>query len=202
MSAINKPHFRSFETWGACSRCGTRFAYQSLRRERLTGLLLCTPQSWPQPRKDGCWDPWHPFLSFQLKADRSIEPPLEPLPMRTGLDNVFSAGPGIVSSPPDGANWKAVARTNYQMPVPPGIALQQFPKPKIGPDSSVAAAMVPADFRSAGFDGVFIPASNQYTPTQSPFIDLPPVPTPPTAEQLAEEYPPLNLPQDQIINKV
>jgi hypothetical protein len=192
---VAKPHFAPFEVWGACSRCGTRFAYASLRRERLTGLLLCTDESWPNPRPRGCWDPWPEILSFQAAADRSIEPPREPLPLRTGLDDVFSAAPGIVPAPPDGARFNQVATTNYQLTTPTGIAMQQFPNAYIRPDASRVQSIQSTDFIPAEYDGVFVP-------TQSERVDLPPEPTPPTEEQLQEEYPPLNLPQDMIVKKV
>jgi len=84
-----KPKFAPFETWGACSRCGARVAYNTLARERATGLLVCTHAS-GRPVAP-CLDKWPELYDFQVFPDRSIEPPAEPLPTRWGLDNIFSA---------------------------------------------------------------------------------------------------------------
>ena len=86
-----KPKFRNAELWGACSRCGARVKYSTLRRERLTGLLVCTKASGRPVRP--CWDPWPEVLDFQVKPDRSIEPPAEPLPGRWNLDAIWGNGP-------------------------------------------------------------------------------------------------------------
>jgi hypothetical protein len=86
-----KPKFRPFETWGACSRCGARVAHRTLKRERLTGLLMCTEASCRPVRP--CWDPWPEVYDFQVFSDRSIEPPPEPLPARWNLDAIWGNGP-------------------------------------------------------------------------------------------------------------
>jgi hypothetical protein len=62
--------------------------YNTLARERLTGLLVCT-QSSGRPVK-ACLDPWPEVFDFQVHPDRSTDPPLEPLPVRWGLDNIWS----------------------------------------------------------------------------------------------------------------
>ncbi len=84
-----KPRFGRFVLWGACSRCGARCRYDTLARERLTGLLVCTASSGRPVRF--CLDPWPEIFDFQAYPDRSIEPPPEPLPARWMLDDIFSA---------------------------------------------------------------------------------------------------------------
>jgi hypothetical protein len=84
-----KPKFGRFEVWGACSRCGARVRYNTLARERLTGLLVCTKSSGRPVRP--CLDPWPPVYDFQASTDNSINPPPEPLPVRWGLDDIWSA---------------------------------------------------------------------------------------------------------------
>ena len=91
--------FGRFTTWGACARCGDRVAYNTLQRERLTGLLVCGPSSGRPVAY--CWDPWPPVLDFQVKPDRSIEPPAEPLPARWGFDDISSAVKGMKMAPDD-----------------------------------------------------------------------------------------------------
>jgi hypothetical protein len=83
-----KPKFGRFETWGACSRCGARVPYNTLARERLTGLLVCTQTS-GRP-VTACLDPWPPVYDFQVFSDSSTDPPPEPLPVRWGLDDIWS----------------------------------------------------------------------------------------------------------------
>jgi hypothetical protein len=83
-----KPKFGQFETWGACSRCGARVKYSTLARERLTGLLVCTRSS-GRPVTP-CLDPWPPVYDFQVFPDNSTDPPPEPLPVRWGLDDIWS----------------------------------------------------------------------------------------------------------------
>lgn len=86
-----KPKFGSAELWGACSRCNARVRYSTLRRERLTGLLVCSDTS-GRP-VSSCWDPWPEYFDFQAFPDRSIEPPAEPLALRYNLDNIWGNGP-------------------------------------------------------------------------------------------------------------
>ena len=209
---VKRPLFPAFAVWGACSRCGTRFAYESLRREKLTGLLLCTDASWPSPRARGCWDPWHPSLSFQTRADRSIEPPREPLPMRTGLDDIFSAAFGPTIAAPDGNRWNYLVRSNFQtIATPAPVYINAFstaskdgPRFMASPQAVDRSALDPTAFDqfnvvgapdgSASYDGVFVPS-------QSTRKNVPP--SPPTgAQELTEDFPPLNLPLILIDKKV
>lgn len=86
-----KPKFRSSETWGACSRCNARVRYSTLRRERLTGLLVCSASSGRSTKF--CWDPWPAVYDFQAFPDKSTDPPPEPLPLRYDLDDIWGNGP-------------------------------------------------------------------------------------------------------------
>jgi hypothetical protein len=85
------PKFAPFTVWGACSRCNARVKYSTLKKERLTGLLVCTKASGRGTR--ACWDPWPPFYDFQAFPDNSINPPPEPLPLRYNLDAIWGNGP-------------------------------------------------------------------------------------------------------------
>lgn len=89
----SKPEFGFAETWGACSRCNARVRYSTLKRERLTGLLMCTRASGRSVRP--CWDPWPEVLDFQVFPDNSINPPAEPLPLRYNLDAIWGNGPEV-----------------------------------------------------------------------------------------------------------
>ena len=104
-----KPRFGRFETWGACSRCGDRVPYNTLARERLTGLLVCT-QSSGRPVKP-CLDPWPPVYDYQVHPDRSIEPPPEPLPARWGLDDIWSVNT-MKMAPDDAVRVQAFLKLN------------------------------------------------------------------------------------------
>lgn len=86
-----KPKFGPAVTWGACSRCNARVRYSTLRRERLTGLLVCSDASGRSVRP--CFDPWPAVYDFQAYPDKSIEPPPEPLPLRYNLDAIWGNGP-------------------------------------------------------------------------------------------------------------
>jgi hypothetical protein len=86
-----KPKFPPYATWGACSRCNARVLHSTLKRERLTGLLVCTKASGRATRP--CWDPWPEIYDFQAFPDKSIEPPPEPLPLRWNLDAIWGNGP-------------------------------------------------------------------------------------------------------------
>jgi len=86
-----KPKFPKYAVWGACSRCNARVLYSTLKRERLTGLLVCSKSSGRATRP--CWDPWPEIYDFQAFPDTSIDPPPEPLPLRYNLDAIWGNGP-------------------------------------------------------------------------------------------------------------
>jgi hypothetical protein len=163
-----KPSFRPFETWGACSRCGARVRYSTLRRERLTGLLMCSDAS-GRPVSP-CWDPWPEVFDFQVKPDRSIEPPAEPLPARWNLDAIWGNGPeqGTTSdfaNAPAAAPDDATRLANLVATVPyyallgknPGIS---YDGPTLREQVQTATTIVPADY-----DGTFLPSSSIRTVT-------------------------------------
>ncbi len=164
----HKPSFRPYETWGACSRCNARVKYSSLRRERLTGLLLCSSSSGRPVRP--CWDPWPHVYDFQAFSDKSIDPPPEPLPLRYNLDDIWGNGP-----PPGGTT-----RTYANAPQAAGddaTRLQQLVKavPYYGIIGRTAAFMPTERFSddvfnlttilSADYDGTYLPSSSIRTVT-------------------------------------
>lgn len=149
-----KPKFGRFETWGACSRCGARVAYRTLARERLTGLLVCTSSS-GRPVKP-CFDPWPPVYDFQVFSDSSTDPPPEPLPVRWGLDHLWSANP-MKMAPDDSARVQSymvppqnmrdsASFTSYR------TALNQ------NQDRTTLTHINPADY-----DGTFVPSNSVRT---------------------------------------
>lgn len=161
-----KPAFRSAETWGACSRCNTRVRYTSLRRERLTGLLVCSETS-GRPVAP-CWDPWPEVYDFQLSPDRSIEPPPEPLPLRYNLDNIWGNGPAsgttsTFAAAPAPAPDDATRLNNLLNSVPYYAML--------GKSAAFASppALVPSIVQNlitifpADYDGTFLPSSSVRT---------------------------------------
>jgi hypothetical protein len=161
-----KPSFQSAEVWGACSRCNARVRYASLRRERLTGLLVCSEAS-GRP-VNPCWDPWPPVYDFQAFPDKSIEPPPEPLPLRYNLDAIWGNGP-TSGTTEDFANAPAPApddatRLANLLTSVPYYASQGRSAAFIGPSATLAAqvvnltAIVPANY-----DGTFIPSGSVRT---------------------------------------
>lgn len=164
-----KPKLRPYETWGACSRCNCRVPYNTLARERLTGLLVCTKSSGRAVRP--CWDPWPAVFDFQVSPDRSIEPPPEPLPLRYNLDDVWGNGPASGTTA-DYANAPAAApddatRLAALLRAPPYYAI-------LGNTASFAgyaplAQPVPAVVQNlttilpADYDGTFIPSNSVLT---------------------------------------
>jgi hypothetical protein len=166
-----KPKFRPYETWGACSRCGARVAYRTLKRERLTGLLVCSATSGRGVRS--CWDPWPEVFDFQVSPDRSIEPPPEPLPARWNLDDIWGNGPSSgttatyanapAAAPDDATRLAALLRA------PPYYAtlgktasfagLQSLAQP-VASEVANLNTILPADY-----DGTFIPSNSVRTVT-------------------------------------
>jgi len=167
----SKPKLRPYECWGACSRCNARVAYSTLRRERLTGLLVCSRAS--GRAVNSCWDPWPEVFDFQVSPDRSIEPPPEPLPLRYNLDDIWGNGPSSgttvtyanapAAAPDDATRVAALLRA------PPyyamlgktasfaGLPSLAQPVPNVVQN---VITVVPSDY-----DGTFIPSSSVRTVT-------------------------------------
>lgn len=163
-----KPQFRSAELWGACSRCNARVRYSTLRRERLTGLLVCSEASGRNVRF--CWDPWPAVYDFQAYPDKSIEPPPEPLPLRYNLDAIWGNGPSVgttttfanapAAAPDDATRLQALLKSV------PYYATAGRSAAFAGPDAPLSAkvynltTIVPADW-----DGTFVPSGSVRTVT-------------------------------------
>lgn len=165
---MGKPKFASTELWGACSRCNARVAYDTLRRERLTGLLVCSDASGRPVRP--CWDPWPEVFDFQVFPDKSIEPPPEPLPLRWNLDAIWGNGPEVGTTETF-ANAPAPApddatRLNNLIASVPYYASTGRSAAFMGPDAPLSAkvfnltTIVPQDY-----DGTFLPSSSVRTVT-------------------------------------
>lgn len=161
-----KPKFGTAELWGACSRCNARVAYKTLRRERLTGLLVCSDTSGRGVKS--CWDPWPPVYDFQASPDKSINPPPEPLPLRYNLDNIWGNGPASGNTE-DFANAPAPApddatRLANLLTSVPYYASQGKSAAFIGPAATVAAQVANlTTIIAANYDGTFIPSSSVRT---------------------------------------
>lgn len=163
-----KPKFGPAETWAACPRCNARVRHSSLRRERLTGLLVCSSLSGRGTRP--CWDPWPEVFDFQAFPDNSINPPAEPFPLRYNLDAIWGNGPEVgttetfanapAPAPDDATRLQAVlAKVPYYATLGKTAAF-------VGPMAPLSAkvynltAVVPADY-----DGTFLPSSSVRTVT-------------------------------------
>lgn len=167
-----KPKLRPYETWGACSRCNARVAYSTLKRERLTGLLVCSDASGRGTRP--CWDPWPEVFDFQVSPDRSIEPPPEPLPLRYNLDDIWGNGPSsgttaVYANAPAAAPDDAT-RLAALLGAPPYYATLGRTASFVGvqslaqPVSAVVenlTTILPSDY-----DGTFIPSSSVVSTVQ------------------------------------
>lgn len=163
-----KPKFGFAELWGACSRCNARVRYSTLKRERLTGLLVCSSASGRATRP--CWDPWPAVYDFRVSPDRSIEPPPEPLPLRYNLDDIWGNGPSSGTTA-DFANAPAAApddatRLARLLTSVPYYANMGRSAAFMGPDAPLStkvfnlSTIVPADY-----DGTFLPSSSVRTVT-------------------------------------
>lgn len=163
-----KPKFAPYETWGACSRCNARVAYRTLRRERLTGLLVCSETSGRPVRS--CWDPWPEVYDFQAFPDKSIEPPPEPLPLRYNLDSIWGSGPetgttSTFAAAPAAAPDDATRLQNLLRSVPYYANLGKSaafaaPGPPVWAEVENLTTIIPADY-----DGTFVPSSSVRTVT-------------------------------------
>jgi len=169
-----KPKLLPYETWGACSRCNARVAYRTLRRERLTGLLVCSSAS-GRPVSP-CWDPWPEVFDFQVAPDRSIEPPPEPLPLRYNLDDIWGSGPSSgttttyanapLAAPDDPTRLAALLRAPpYYASMDKGgsfVGVQSLAQP-IDTVVKNLDTIIPADY-----DGTFIPSNSIRTTVPQP----------------------------------
>ena len=169
MAAANhtaKPKFAPYETWGACSRCNARVKYSTLKRERLTGLLVCSAASGRTVRS--CWDPWPAVFDFQAFPDKSIEPPPEPLPLRYNLDAIWGNGPvagttAVFAAAPAAAPDDATRLARLLSTVPYYSTLGKSAA-FMGPNAPLSAkvfnlvTIVPADY-----DGTFLPSGSVRT---------------------------------------
>lgn len=163
-----KPKFGPAELWGACSRCNARVRYSTLKRERLTGLLVCSESSGRAVRS--CWDPWPEVYDFQAFPDKSIEPPPEPLPLRYNLDSIWGNGPttgttAVFANAPAPAPDDATRLNNLLTTVPyyKGMgksAAFMGPNPTVQQTIVDVSTIVPADY-----DGTFLPSSSVRTVT-------------------------------------
>ena len=164
-----KPKFGSAVLWGACSRCNARCRYNSLARERLTGLLVCTRASGRAVTP--CFDPWPEFYDFQAYPDNSINPPPEPLPLRYNLDDIWGNGPARTSetttttfaNAPAPAPDDATRLNNLLTSVPYYAVLGQSaafmaPDARLRDKVTKLTTIVPANY-----DGTFVPSSSVRT---------------------------------------
>lgn len=161
-----KPNFGPAETWGACSRCNARVRYSTLRRERLTGLLVCSETSGRAVRS--CWDPWPAIYDFQAYPDKSIEPPAEPLPLRYNLDAIWGNGPDSgttaeFANAPKAAPDDATRLANLLRSVPYYASMGKSAA-FMGPNAPLSAKIFNlTTFVPANYDGTFLPSSSVRT---------------------------------------
>ena len=163
-----KPKFAPYTTWAACSRCNARVRYSSLKRERLTGLLVCSETSGRSVRP--CWDPWPPVYDFQAFPDKSIEPPPEPLPLRYNLDNIWGSGPASgttetfanapAAAPDDATRLQALLRSVPYYATLGKSAAFMAPSATLRAQVQNLTTIVPANY-----DGTFVPSNSVRTVT-------------------------------------
>lgn len=163
-----KPQFGSTETWAACPRCNARVRYSSLRRERLTGLLVCSSASGRSVRP--CWDPWPAVFDFQSFPDNSLNPPPEPFPLRYNLDAIWGSGPergttevfanAPAPAPDDATRLNAIlAVVPYYATLGKSAAFMS-PVAPLSAEVANVTTIVPANY-----DGTFLPSSSVRTVT-------------------------------------
>ena len=172
----SKPKFGFAELWGACARCNARVAYNTLERERLTGLLVCGPRS-GRP-VNYCLDPWPAVYDFQAHPDRSIEPPPEPMPLRYNLDDIWGSGPprtpesttntfaNAPAAAPDDATRLARLLNSVPHYLTQGSVTSFQPiRNTLANEVRTITTIVPAEY-----DGTFVPSSGARTvvPSLSP----------------------------------
>lgn len=163
-----KPKFGSAVLWGACSRCNARVRYSTLKRERLTGLLVCSRASGRVVNP--CWDPWPAVYDFQSYPDQSIEPPTEPLPLRYNLDAIWGNGPvrgttntfanAPKAAPDDATRLQALlSSVPYYANIGKSAAF-------MGPQAPLSAKVLNlVTIVPANYDGTFLPSNSVRTVT-------------------------------------
>lgn len=163
-----KPKFGPAELWGACSRCGARVKHNTLRRERLTGLLMCSEAS-GRPVKS-CWDPWPAVYDFQAYPDNSINPPPEPLPARWNLDDVWGSADNPAPAPDDATRLQNLLTSVPYYGTLGRSAAFMAPNTTLGAEVFKLTTIVAADY-----DGTFVPSNSvrTVTPTLAPAADVP-----------------------------
>jgi hypothetical protein len=119
----------------------------------LSGLLVCTKSS-GRPVKP-CFDPWPPVLDFQVTPDRSIEPPPEPLPVRWGLDTIWS-GNEMKMAPDDATRLNAYLHMHYQTKGATDFTSYQSQQTNQSP-------VVATKINPANYDGTFVPSNSVRT---------------------------------------
>lgn len=163
-----KPKFNFAEVWGACSRCNARVRYSTLKRERLTGLLVCSATSGRAVRP--CWDPWPEIFDFQAFPDKSLDPPPEPLPLRYNLDAIWGNGPEdgttrVFANAPAPAPDDATRLANLLSTVPYYASLGKSAA-FMGPNAPLSAKVLNlTTIVPANYDGTFVPSSSVRTTT-------------------------------------
>jgi hypothetical protein len=163
-----KPKFPPYAVWGACSRCNCRVLYSTLKRERLTGLLVCTRSSGRATRP--CFDPRPEIYDFQAFPDKSVEPPPEPLPLRWNLDAIWGNGPvegttAVFAAAPAAAPDDATRLAKLLTSVPYYANLGKSaafmgPNARLSDKVSNLVTIVPQEY-----DGTFLPSNSVRTVT-------------------------------------
>lgn len=161
-----KPKFGASEVWAACPRCNARVRYSSLRRERLTGLLVCSSTSGRGTRS--CWDPWPEVYDFQSYPDNSLDAPPEPFPLRYNLDAIWGNGPETgttatfanapAPAPDDATRLDAILATVPYYAMLGKSAAFMGPQAPLSAKITNLTTVVPANY-----DGTFLPSGSVRT---------------------------------------
>lgn len=123
--------------------------------------MVCTSASGRPTRP--CLDPWPEVYNFQVSPDRSIEPPAEPLPVRWGLDNIWSAS-AIKQAPDDATRVNAFLGMHYQQP-----ATASFESYRVSlPANQDVVSVTTINPDPAKWDGLFVPSNSVRTVVPQP----------------------------------
>jgi hypothetical protein len=97
-------------------------------------------------------------LDFQVTPDRSIEPPTEPLPVRWGLDTIWS-GNAMKMAPDDATRLQSFMKLNFQTKGSTDFSSYALSTP--GDQNRIAVTtIVPQNY-----DGTFVPSNSVRTVT-------------------------------------